>query len=328
MSSSFTQISLVLKKELVTSLRDRSSWATMLMFALVTLSAVSLALRGAIPSPTISAALLWVILFFSSMAGVGNIFTSESASGTLLALRIYGSASAVLFGKFFYTLILLIVMSLFTVPLFIIFIGISVSETLIFIISIVLGVWGIASAGTLTAAIMMATDGKGGGLNESIQTAWCISSDCKNVDAAMRVIEALVTDPAVHAGFYNTGVEGAHYTIENGVAVATEKATNSGYSIKYKDIVPIVNEGKYMGVTVNRKLHRVWDAQSMVPYLADESGRNVLSYDDPDSVEAKGLYVKNGGLLGAMFWEYRGDTSGHDLLKSLVKALYGKDTVL
>lgn len=101
-----------------------------------------------------------------------------------------------------------------------------------------------------------------------------------------------------------------------------------GYSIKYKDIVPIVNEGKYMGVTVNRKLHRVWDAQSMVPYLADESGRNVLSYDDPDSVEAKGLYVKNGGLLGAMFWEYRGDTSGHDLLKSLVKALYGKDTVL
>ena len=66
----------------------------------------------------------------------------------------------------------------------------------------------------------------------------------------------------------------------------------------------------------------------MVPYLADENGRNVLSYDDPDSVEAKGLYVKNGGLLGAMFWEYRGDTSGHDLLKSLVKALYGKDTVL
>lgn len=164
MSSSFTQISLVLKKELVTSLRDRSSWATMLMFSLVTLSAVSLALRGAIPSPTIAAALLWVILFFSSMAGIGNIFTSESASGTLLALRIYGSANAVLFGKFFYTLILLIVMSLFTVPLFIIFIGVSVSETLIFIISIVLGVWGIASAGTLTAAIMMATDGKGGGL--------------------------------------------------------------------------------------------------------------------------------------------------------------------
>ena len=49
----------------------------------------------------------------------------------------------------------------------------------------------------------------------------------------MRVIEALVTDPEMRAAFYNTGVEGVHYTIENGQAVATEKAANSGYSIKY-----------------------------------------------------------------------------------------------
>lgn len=76
-------------------------------------------------------------------------------------------------------------------------------------------------------------DGKGGGLNESIQTAWCISSSCKNPEAAMRVIEALVTDAETHAAFYNVGVEGQHYTVENGTAVATDKAANSGYSIKY-----------------------------------------------------------------------------------------------
>jgi putative aldouronate transport system substrate-binding protein len=76
-------------------------------------------------------------------------------------------------------------------------------------------------------------DGKGGGLNESIQTAWCISSECKNPEAAIRVIEALVTDPEIHAAFYNTGVEGKHYNIEDGIAVPTEKAANSGYSIKY-----------------------------------------------------------------------------------------------
>ncbi len=76
-------------------------------------------------------------------------------------------------------------------------------------------------------------DGKGGGLNESIQTAWCISSECKNPEAAIRVIEALVTDPEIHAAFYNTGVEGKHYNIEDGIAVPTDKAANSGYSIKY-----------------------------------------------------------------------------------------------
>ncbi len=101
-----------------------------------------------------------------------------------------------------------------------------------------------------------------------------------------------------------------------------------GYSIKYKDIVPIVQKNTYMGVALKKQLHRVWDAQSMVPYLADETGRNYLSYDDPESIAAKGYYVANNSLLGAMFWEYRGDTDNHDLLKALTKALYGKESVL
>lgn len=84
--------------------------------------------------------------------------------------------------------------------------------------------------------MLVGPDGMGGGLNESIQTAWCISSECKDPAAALRVIEALVTDPAVHAAFYNTGVEGVHYTIEDGIAVPTEKAANSGYAIKYNYI--------------------------------------------------------------------------------------------
>ena len=101
-----------------------------------------------------------------------------------------------------------------------------------------------------------------------------------------------------------------------------------GYSIKYRDIVPVLQNGTYMGVTLNRKLQRVWDAKSMVPFLADDAGRNYLSYDDPESVAAKGAYVKANGHLGAMFWEYRSDTDDHALLKSLVKAIYGKESVL
>ena len=101
-----------------------------------------------------------------------------------------------------------------------------------------------------------------------------------------------------------------------------------GYSIKYRDIVPVLQDGKYMGVTLNRKLHVVRDSGSMVPFLADDTGRNFLSYDDPESVAAKGAYVVANGHLGAMFWEYRGDTDDHALLKSLVKSIYGKETVL
>ena len=101
-----------------------------------------------------------------------------------------------------------------------------------------------------------------------------------------------------------------------------------GYSIKYRDIVPVLQSGTYMGVALNRTLKRVWDTQAMVPFLADDTGRNFLSYDDPESVAAKGTYVKENGMLGAMFWEYRSDTDDHALLKPLVKAIYGKETVI
>ena len=100
------------------------------------------------------------------------------------------------------------------------------------------------------------------------------------------------------------------------------------YTVRYYEIPDILEKGKYKGAALARNVHRMWEFTSMVPYLADDSGKNVLSYDDPESVAAKGAYVKAGGMLGAMFWEYRCDSSDHALLKALVGALYGKETVL
>ena len=98
--------------------------------------------------------------------------------------------------------------------------------------------------------------------------------------------------------------------------------------MKYYEIPDILNKGTYRGKPLARAVTRRWESTSMVPYLVDDAGKNVLSYDDPESVEAKAKYVKTNGLLGAMFWEYRYDTEDHALLKPLVKTLYGKETVL
>ena len=100
------------------------------------------------------------------------------------------------------------------------------------------------------------------------------------------------------------------------------------YSVKYNEIPDILNKGLYKGKPLARAVRRQWDPVAMVPFLVDETGKNVLSYDDPESVEAKGTYVKANGHLGAMFWEYRGDIGDHALLKALVKGVYGKETVL
>ena len=100
------------------------------------------------------------------------------------------------------------------------------------------------------------------------------------------------------------------------------------YSVKYYEIPDILEKGIYRSKPLVRKVSRSWEPTSMVPFLVDESGTNVLSYDDPESVAAKGQYVKTNGMLGAMFWEYRYDSSDHALLKALVTAMYGKESVL
>ena len=100
------------------------------------------------------------------------------------------------------------------------------------------------------------------------------------------------------------------------------------YSVKYYEIPDILEKGQYKGKALARPVTRQWDATAMVPFLVDAAGKNVLSYDDPESVAAKGAYVVANGHLGAMFWEYRCDTGDHALLGALVKAIYGKETVL
>ena len=101
------------------------------------------------------------------------------------------------------------------------------------------------------------------------------------------------------------------------------------YSVKYYEMKDILEKGLYKGKPLARAVSRRWEATSMVPYLVDDAGVNVLSYDDPESVTAKGEYIKKDGeLLGGMFWEYRYDDSNRSMIKALVKALYGKETIL
>ena len=81
---------------------------------------------------------------------------------------------------------------------------------------------------------ILGPDGEGGGLNEAVQTAFALSADCKNPTEAIKLIETVVGDPEAYAAFFNLGIEGEHYTLdENNQIVVTDKAANSGYAPKY-----------------------------------------------------------------------------------------------
>ena len=53
-----------------------------------------------------------------------------------------------------------------------------------------------------------------------------------------------------------------------------------------------------------------WDDVAKAAYLADAEGNFVHTYEEPRAIALKGDYIRNKGLLGAMYWSYSGDDTG------------------
>ena len=66
---------------------------------------------------------------------------------------------------------------------------------------------------------------------------------------------------------------------------------------------------------------RYWDTAASVPYLYNPDRQVFVSYEDPDSLRAKGKYVLEHKLGGVMFWDYNGDPSG-SLLEAVGESLH------
>lgn len=52
---------------------------------------------------------------------------------------------------------------------------------------------------------------------------------------------------------------------------------------------------------------RYWDEKAQAPYLFNTQTRQLVSYDDEESVKLKCEYVKEKGMAGVMFWQYASD---------------------
>lgn len=56
---------------------------------------------------------------------------------------------------------------------------------------------------------------------------------------------------------------------------------------------------------VGRNLPRFWDDQVKAPWVYD--GNLMISYDDPQSIKEKCMFIQSKGIGGIMFWELAGD---------------------
>lgn len=151
----------ILQKDLRMEFRTRYAYSTLVMFAVTVLVAVSFSVGGMMLEYDLAAALLWVILFFSAMAGLSRTFVQEEESGTVVALKMAADPEPVYLGKLMFNTVLLFSLALLIVPLFLVMLNLSVAMPLSFVKVVALGCLGLSGASTILAAIVAKAAVKG-----------------------------------------------------------------------------------------------------------------------------------------------------------------------
>lgn len=151
----------VLSKDLRSELRTKYALNAIVMFAVVTLAAVSFAVGQFGIGNDIRSAFLWIVLFFSAMSGLGRVFIKEEDAGTVQVLRLAARSSVVYAGKLAFNTLLLFVLALIVVPLFVVLMGLQVVDVPLFAGVLLLGTAGLAGASTIIAAMIAKASAKG-----------------------------------------------------------------------------------------------------------------------------------------------------------------------
>ncbi len=151
----------VFLKDFKSELRSRYAISSVLLFVLIVISIVIFSAVGEEFTSKLTAAFIWIIIFFSSMTGLSKSFVSEEERKTLLLLQSAASPPVIYFGKLLFNNILSLFINASAVILFLLFTDIDiVSNPAGFIITILLGSIGIASATTVISSIIAKASSK------------------------------------------------------------------------------------------------------------------------------------------------------------------------
>lgn len=160
------------------------------------------------------------------------------------------------------------------------------------------------------AILLMTYDLQGGFQTVTGHHAALYASGCNLMDAcvdkAVRCfVQAGVEREKLVIGipFYSRQWQGVRQVTSDGRlhrGLGMEAATVGGYGADYGELME-----RYIG---KNGYARYWDEEACVPYLFD--GSTFISYEDESSIQEKIRYVKEQGLAGIMFWEYKCDPAG------------------
>lgn len=157
----------VIAKDARCELRSKQAIGAVLLFAVTSTFAVSFTLGTLGSKGAVAPTLLWIVIYFSAMAGLGRSFIHEEETGTASLLRLTIRAESVYLGKLVFSLLTLVCVEVVTVPLFILLTGCSIPRLGMFTALLVLGSLAL-SAGATTAAAMVSRAASKGALLAAI----------------------------------------------------------------------------------------------------------------------------------------------------------------
>ena len=154
-------ILLVFMKDVKQELRSKAAINSILLFAVVTLTAVSFSIGTFSITNDIMAALLWIIILFSSMSGFSHVFLKEEEAHTADTLKLIAQPNDVFMGKFLFNFSLLTVVVCIIVPLFVAVFNFEVFNVALFILNLALGTIALSAGGTIVAALIAKASSRG-----------------------------------------------------------------------------------------------------------------------------------------------------------------------
>lgn len=145
----------VLEKDLRSEIRTRYGITSLVLFVVTSVILVAISTADeVVPRPIVSA-LLWVVMFFTSMTGLARGFISEEERGTALYLQLSARPSSIYVGKLIANTILAIASNLLVVVLLAILLpSLSIGAALLLLAVVVLASIGLSAVTTITSAIV------------------------------------------------------------------------------------------------------------------------------------------------------------------------------
>jgi heme exporter protein B len=146
-------------KDIIAELRTKEMFSAMFVFAVLVIVTFNFAfeLRGVDRVREAAPGILWVAVTFAGVLGLNRAFVLEKDRGCLEGLLLAPvDHTAVYFGKMISTLLFMLVVEAFLLPVFTAFFGVNLLNLRLVLI-VVLGTFGFAGVGTLLSAMTAQT---------------------------------------------------------------------------------------------------------------------------------------------------------------------------